>query len=326
MRFVVYGAGAVGGVVGGRLFEHGHEVTLIARGEHLRVIQSVGLRVDSPGGSASLSIPAAGGPAEIDWRGDEAVLLCVKGQDTVGALDELRRSAPPTITVFCLQNGVANEREALRRFADVHAVTVMSPTGHLEPGAVQAWSHPVAGIFDVGRYPAGVDAADEAFAQAFTASAMVSEPRRDIMRWKHTKLLMNLGNAVQALFERADGADEVARAARAEGRAVLDAAGIAHVTAEEDRTRRGDILQLGEIAGAARGGGSTWQSLRRGQGSVETDLLNGEIVLLGRLHGVATPINERLQRWMAAANLAGTEPGTADLAGFLAEPASSSVS
>jgi 2-dehydropantoate 2-reductase len=43
MRFVVYGAGAIGGVVGGRLFEHGHDVTLIARGEHLRVVRSVGL-------------------------------------------------------------------------------------------------------------------------------------------------------------------------------------------------------------------------------------------------------------------------------------------
>ena len=32
MRFVIYGAGAIGGVVGGRLFEAGHDVTLIARG------------------------------------------------------------------------------------------------------------------------------------------------------------------------------------------------------------------------------------------------------------------------------------------------------
>jgi 2-dehydropantoate 2-reductase len=259
------------------------------------------------------------GPHEIEWRGDEAVLLCVKGQDTVGALEALRLAAPPSISVFCLQNGVANEREALRRFADVHAVTVMSPTGHLEPGVVQAWSHPVAGVFDVGRYPAGTDGADEAFAMAFEESSMVSVPRPDIMRWKHAKLLMNLGNAVQALFERVEGAEEVARAARSEGRAVFEAAGIDCATADEDRARRADLLQLGEIEGAARGGGSTWQSLARGQGSVETDLLNGEITLLGRLHGVPTPINERLQRWMAAANAAGTAPGEADLAAFLAE-------
>lgn len=319
MRFVVYGAGAIGGVVGARLFEHGHDVTLIARGEHLRTIQAVGLRVDSPGGSVTLSIPAAAGPAEIEWRGDEAVLLCVKGQDTVAALDDLRLAAPPSVAVFCLQNGVANEREALRRFPHVHSVTVMSPTGHLEPGVVQAWSHPVAGIFDVGRYPSGTDGADEAFALAFEASSMVSVPRPDVMRWKYAKLLMNLGNAVQALFGPADRAEDVTRAARSEGRAVFDAAGIDCATPEEDRERRGDILQIGEVAGADRGGGSTWQSLARGQGSVETDLLNGEITLLGRLHGVPTPINERLQRWMAAANAAGAAPGEADLAAFLAE-------
>ena len=319
MRVVVYGAGAIGGVVGGRLYEHGHEVTLIARGEHLRVIQSVGLRVDSPGGSVTLSVPAASGPAEVDWTGDEVVLLTMKSQDTVAALDALRLAAPPTVSVVCMQNGVANEREALRRFESVYAVTVMSPTGHLEPGAVQAWSHPVAGIFDIGRYPSGTDATAEAVAAALEESGMVSVARPDIMRWKYAKLLMNLGNAVQALFERAEGANDVASRARQEGREVLAAAGIDRASTEEDRERRGDILQIGDIDGAHRGGGSTWQSLARGQGSVETDYLNGEIALLGRLHGVPTPINARLQRWMAAANASGAEPGSADLARFLAE-------
>lgn len=319
MRFVVYGAGAIGGVVGGRLFEHGHDVTLVARGEHLRVIQSVGLRVDSPAGSVTLSVPAASGPAEIEWAGDEVVMLAMKGQDTVAALEALRLAAPPTIAVVCLQNGVANEREALRRFERVYAVPVMSPTGHLEPGVVQAWSHPVAGIYDVGRYPEGLDSTAEEFAAAMNESGFVSEPRPDVMRWKYRKLLMNLGNSVQALFERADGADTLAREVRAEGAAALAAAGIDHASGEEDRERRGSIMQLGEIEGATRGGGSTWQSLARGQGSVETDYLNGEIVLLGRVHGVATPLNARLQRWMAAANAAGAEPGSADLAAFLAE-------
>jgi 2-dehydropantoate 2-reductase len=318
MRFVVYGAGAIGGVVGGRLFEHGHDVTLIARGEHLRVVQSVGLRVDSPGGTVTLSVPAAAGPADIEWTGDEVVMLAMKGQDTVAALEALRLSAPSTIAVVCLQNGVANEREALRRFDRVYAVPVMSPTGHLEPGVVQAWSHPVAGIYDIGRFPDGVDATAEEFAAAMSGSGFVSEPRTDVMRWKYRKLLMNLGNSVQALFAGDDGVGSLSRDVRAEGEAVLVAAGIEHATSEQDRERRGSIMQLGEIEGATRGGGSTWQSLARGQGTVETDYLNGEIVLLGRLHGVPTPLNARLQRWMAAANAEGAEPGSADRAPFLA--------
>ena len=41
-------------------------------------------------------------------------------------------------------------------------------------------------------------------------------------------------------------------------------------------------------------GGSTWQSLSRGTGNVETDYLNGELVRIARQHGVAAPINARL--------------------------------
>ncbi|WUJ19490.1 hypothetical protein OHS70_07955 [Streptomyces sp. NBC_00390] len=44
----------------------------------------------------------------------------------------------------------------------------------------------------------------------------------------------------------------------------------------------------------SRTGGSTWQSLVRGTGSIETDHLNGEMVLLGRQQGVPTPVNEVL--------------------------------
>jgi len=50
------------------------------------------------------------------------------------------------------------------------------------------------------------------------------------------------------------------------------------------------------VDGRPRGGGSSWQSLTRAAGSIEADYLNGEIVLLGRLHGVATPANAVVQR------------------------------
>ena len=60
--------------------------------------------------------------------------------------------------------------------------------------------------------------------------------------------------------------------------------------------RRADLLQLGMIGGQTRPGGSSWQSLRRGTGDIETDYLNGEIVFLGRMHGVATPANAMIQR------------------------------
>ena len=67
------------------------------------------------------------------------------------------------------------------------------------------------------------------------------------------------------------------------------------------------------IAGATRDGGSTWQSLARGSSTLETDYLNGEIAMLGRLHGVATPVNELLQQLAAEAARAGTKPGSMSL-------------
>jgi 2-dehydropantoate 2-reductase len=53
-------------------------------------------------------------------------------------------------------------------------------------------------------------------------------------------------------------------------------------------------LAYGPTPSGTRAGGSSWQSLQRGSGSIEAEFLNGEIVLLGALHGVATPVNSRL--------------------------------
>jgi len=73
--------------------------------------------------------------------------------------------------------------------------------------------------------------------------------------------------------------------------------------------RRGDVLRIQPIAGRHRSGGSSWQSLARGSGSIETDYLNGEIVLLGRLHGIPTPVNALLQRLANEAARERRKPG-----------------
>jgi 2-dehydropantoate 2-reductase len=77
---------------------------------------------------------------------------------------------------------------------------------------------------------------------------------------------------------------------------VLDTAGIGYSTDQERADVAGDRLRHRPVPGVKRGGGSSWQSLARGAGSIEADYLNGEIVLLGRLHGLATPVNSVLQR------------------------------
>ena len=311
MRFVVYGAGAIGGVVGGRLAQAGHEVVLVARGEHHDAIRDDGLRLVIPDAEPlTLSIPVVSHPAGIDFRDDDVVLLAMKSQHTGKALSALQASAPPSVGVVCVQNGVANEPAALRLFDDVYGVCVVCPALHLEPGVVEAHAAPITGILDIGAFPNGVGPRGEKIAAAFETATFESVARADIMRWKYGKLLNNLGNAVDALCGPDHDARVVHRRAWAEGAAVLAAAGIDAVSQEEDSARRGDGFQWGGDAARSRPGASSWQSLARGTGSIEADYLNGEIVLLGRLHGVRTPVNLLLQRLAATAAREGRRPGS----------------
>jgi len=293
MRLVVVGAGAIGGVVGGYLARSGADVAFVARGEHGRHIAAHGLEVRTPEGPFTVQAPTAVTPSALQMGDRDVVLLAVKGQDTVGALDALvDAGAAPHTPVACLQNGVANEALAAERFDHVYGVTVMAPTLHLEPGVVEAKAGPVPAILDIGRYPSGTDETAAAISSAFVAAGMPSEVRPDIMRWKWSKLLMNLGNAVELVCGPAARISPLGKAVTLEGRAVLEAAGIDYASQQEDRQRRGDILQW---TPSPDSGGSTWQSAVRGT-PIETDQLTGEIVRLGDEHGVDTPVNDILLR------------------------------
>jgi 2-dehydropantoate 2-reductase len=175
---------------------------------------------------------------------------------------------------------------------------------------VQASAAPVSGILDVGRYPEGVDEVSKAVAAALSASRFDSLATPRVMRAKYSKLLMNLANAIEAACGSAARASGLAPRARAEGEAVLRAAGIDFASPAEDAARRGDTLRIRPIDGQRRGGGSSWQSLARGAGSIEADYLNGEIVLLGRTEGVATPVNAMLQRVANRLAAAHATPGS----------------
>ncbi|MPZ28542.1 MAG: ketopantoate reductase family protein, partial [Micromonosporaceae bacterium] len=308
MRYVVIGAGAVGGTIGARLHLAGRPVTLVARGEHLAAVRERGLRLATPDGERTLDLPAVGGPDGLVLEPDCVLVLAVKSQDTAAALatwaDVPVRGggvAADRLPLVCAQNGVANEPAALRLFAQVYAVCVWLPASYLAPGVVSAEGHPRPGMLHLGRYPHGTDRTAEQIATDLSAGGFVTQVRADAMRWKYGKLLGNLGNGVQALFSSGDGrlagrAAELPARLRAEGEAALAAAGIAHTSRAEEAAERGEQVQIGRVAGRARGGGSTWQSLARGAGSAEADYLNGEIVLLGRRYGVPTPANLAVQQ------------------------------
>jgi 2-dehydropantoate 2-reductase len=313
VRYVIFGAGGIGGGMGGCLALTGADVVLVARGAHLDAIVANGLELRQPDGSSRVDVAAVGHVRDAGLRAGDVVIFAMKSQDTAGAIDDLVGVGQPDLAVVCAQNGVDNERQALRHFARVYGLCVMMPATHLEPGIVEIRNGPVRGVLDLGRYPSGVDDTAATIAAALRRAGFASEAHPAIMTRKYRKLLANLGNAIDAAVGADGRRSFLAEAARREAWTCFDASGIDVGSEDEDKSRRAPLTESGASRPGRASGSSSWQSLARGSPTIEAGYLNGEIVLLGRLHGIATPVNE----WLA--DLA------VDLARRRASPASMSV-
>lgn len=305
MRYIIYGAGGVGATIGARLFHGGHDTVLICRGDHLTAIQERGLQfVTHDLGTINLQIPAVGHPNEIEWTEDDVVILGMKTQDTEGALLDLEASAggiePP---IICAQNGVENERRALRRFPRVYGMVARLPGTYLEAGVIENHARPVGGLLDVGRYPEGSDELIEQVSADLRSCNFASRVETRITRWKYAKLIRNLANGLVGCVGIDVDVDDFRRALVKEALTAYDAAGLDYATpAEEAEHREVDGYVTEAIGDSPRLGNSSWQSLIRATGTIETDYLNGEIVMIGIEAGVPTPYNRVIQRasaWMA---------------------------
>ena len=310
MRFIIFGAGGVGGVIGAQLFNAGIDVALIARGARVARVQADGLHYQTPHGDERLKIPAFGHPREIPRRDDDVVIMTMKSQHTEAALDDLRATHGEQTPVVCCQNGVANESMALRRFQHVYAMLVYLPAQLTEPGTIQCHAKLKSGVLDLSVFPQGVDARCEAIANAFESANFSVRPNPTVMRYKYAKLLINLNNAVDALTPESEDTRALLQTVKAEARACMQAANIDCASPDEVKQRRAGVLESGDIPGVARAGGSSRQSLMRATGDIEADFLNGEIVLLGRTFGVPTPANAVLQRFAVNAAQERWPPGT----------------
>src|ERR1700730_4903958 len=142
VRYIIIGAGAVGGTIGGCLARAGHEFVLPARGAHLGALRRHGLRLSTPSGTDTVAAPAIGGTAEIDLRPGHVPVGATKAQNSLAVLTEWAGrpvagggSAAQGLPVICAQNGVANERFALRRFRRVYGMCVWLPAAPPPPPA-----------------------------------------------------------------------------------------------------------------------------------------------------------------------------------------------
>jgi 2-dehydropantoate 2-reductase len=329
VRYILIGPGGIGGTVGGLLARAGQDVVLVARGANLEALRTQGLTVATPAGTFTVRPPAVAGPGEVDLREGDAILMAVKSQHTAAILDDwnwrpVAGGAGPAadcVPVFCFQNGVENERMTARRFAAVYGVGVQMPAELTGPGQVMAPGSPVAGLLEIGRYPAGSDATAEQLAADLTGGGFTARVSDRVMVGKYTKLLRNLRNAIIAACGSmtSQAAQAVAAMAVAEAEACYAAAGIEHLSLAQANAAREDTVREVPVGGRTRGGGSTWQSLNRGAGTAEVDYLNGEIALLGRMHGVPAPVNELLRQTVNAMAARREAPGTVDPEVLLAQ-------
>ena len=295
MRIIIYGLGAVGGTLAAALTRAGADVVGIARGKMLAAIKTDGLLFRTPAGAERVRFPVVAGPEEIAFRADDAILLTMKSQDTAEAIAALVAVGVSEQPVFCFQNGLNNERLALRHFANVYGVTVMLPADYTVPGEVACYGTPRHGIFDIGRYPAGVDDRATEMVAALNAAGFAAFGLDEVMHSKRGKLIENLGNVVDAAMgPHSNRGGALMDAVRNEARGMFREAGAEWKEIDRNEPRRKGLMEMGTVEGAQRAGSSSTQSLKRGVGSIETDYLNGEIVLMGRMHGVPVPLNTAL--------------------------------
>jgi 2-dehydropantoate 2-reductase len=306
MQVVVYGAGAIGSLVGARLHEAGGDVRLIGREPQVNAIRANGLLVKGRHESHAVRLPATttlAGMADI-------ILLTVKSQDVQEACRDIAR-VDSHATIVTMQNGVRSDREAadiLGRNRIVGCVLNISAT-YLEPGVVEQNTNE---LLQVGA-PFSESAARVDAVLALLSPSMTTVLVPDIARARWTKLMANLNNAIMAITGLPIG-----KALRLKGLARLSIATIREGvrTAQLggfglDQSRRARTFRLmstlplsvsylvfgGRLAGNfppdSTFGPSTLQSFQRGSSS-ELEYLNGEIVALGERIGRPTPYNSGL--------------------------------
>lgn len=315
-HYVIYGSGAVGSTIGARLWLSGKEVTLVARGSHGEKLQSQGLHFLTPESDEILPIPAVCNISDISFTQNTILLLCVKSQQTNLALNQLALAAPPELPVCCVQNGVANERSALRYFRNVYATLVNLPAMYLQPGEVASYVKGLAGVLDTGRFPHGSDRLSEEITADFRQSGFGAVADAKVMRKKYAKLLMNVGNAVQAILEESKNVKPIYSAVKQEAKACYTAQRIEYASREE-MAKIAEEMLIAPVKGYEKTAGSSWQSLERGTGDIETEYLNGEISFLGRMNGIPTPYNDLLVTLAREFVLAKRRPATMSAMDFL---------
>ncbi len=319
MRVLVFGAGAIGSVLGGFLAKAGHDVTLLGRAWHLDVVRRDGLQISGIWGTHHIhTLAIATRWEEVAAQPFDWVFVCVKAHQTRVAAEEMARHLDVRALVCAFQNGLGNyeilteqippSRVALGRV--IFGVELSSGHAHITVCADDV----LIGAPDR-RVPAE---SVSTLASALKASGIPCRVTSDILGVLWAKVLYNCAlNGLSTVLEAPYGKllerdvcrrlmrqiiEEVYRVAAAR-RLVLDPP-----TAEE----YGTLLLTTLIPNTAAHHASMLQDVQRGR-PTEIDAMNGAVVHLGKEAGVPTPANALVTRLVHAKERFAGVPGERDV-------------
>ncbi len=307
---LIWGAGAMGGSIGGVLLREGRRVLFVDREEdHVRAMNERGLRVTGPLADFTVEAQAA---LPRDLHGHfPTIFLCVKAHHTREALDQLAPHLADQGAVVSIQNGLC-EMEIAEVVGAGRTVGAFVNFGadYLEPGVIH-WggrgavvvgeldgrtTRRVRAIHDLLRVfePEAVLTANVfgylwaklAYAALLFATALTDAPIADVLDERECRpVLLALAREVVAVAE--------ARGVSLEGFDGFDPEAF-RPTAPEDWAEASldDLVAFNRRSAKTHSG--IWRDLAVRKRRTEVDAQLGPVVELGRKAGVPTPLTERL--------------------------------
>ena len=288
MRIAIMGSGGVGAYVGSRLQSAGEDVHFIARGPHLRALQTQGMRIESPVAPLHLpNVQATDDPAQVGPA--DLIVFAVKLGDTASAAQQMAPMVGPHTRILTLQNGIDSGT----------MITEQLPDAKVRGGVIY-----VSAVIDrpgVIRSPGGlhVIVADAAqgdpvmaafFAACGRATALDAKPTDtiDVVLWEKFIALTALSGStalLRASMGRILGHPET----RAFQRQLVDeSVALGRAAGKLARNELADEIMTKLAAMPAAFRSSMSEDLERGK-PLELQWLSGRVHHLGLQYCVATP-------------------------------------
>jgi 2-dehydropantoate 2-reductase len=300
MRFVIYGAGAVGGVLGGHLAREKHDVLLVCREEHREAIsEQKGIRMKSATGEYFAHLRAASTAIAGHFDDDTCVFFVPKSNDTAASVDRLGKCAPPDIPLVSFQNGIANEKVISEKFTNVYGGVCRMTCSFLHPGQVTFRKF---GRLVIGKYPKGAHPFPKKLKKLLEAAGFETSVSNSIMYDKWLKLVTNLQSAFNALVDPRDhDSPEFVRlklGVLEEAKRVLAADNIRAKSCDGKDSSINEMIDDLKKPHAPRSPSSvkvhnsTWQNLYKKRRDIENAFFHSPIIELGHDNGIPVPYNE----------------------------------